>query len=173
MVHLQFAVGSYGSRVPAIVRLTHGIRRLPARLVVTMHELGRDTAILRGPGRALYRRIARDADHVVLLTDEAMLRYEDVIGDTPPADMIPLPDAGVPAAATSPKDLRARQALDGKRVLLSFGFIHIDKGLDNLVRALAIVRDSRAGGGELIANTVLVVAGTSRSPAPARSVPSK
>ena len=52
--------------------------------------------------------------------------------------MIPHPTAGPPAGKCTPEDLRARFNLHDYRILLAFGFIHVDKGLDDLIRALGI-----------------------------------
>ena len=97
VIHVQFAVASYGTQVPALLRLIRALSTEPVPVVVTLHELGRDTALLRGAGRSLYRRLVQDADHAIVLTDDSLERFRSVIGDSP-VDLIPLPAAGLPTA---------------------------------------------------------------------------
>jgi glycosyltransferase involved in cell wall biosynthesis len=64
-----------------------------------------------------------------------------------------------PRAASSTVDLRDRFNLSDMELLLAFGYIHTDKGLIDLVRALSILRKS---GITPLDNVRLVVAGTIR-----------
>lgn len=157
VVHVQFAVPAFGSRTPALVRwlgeLSHGRPATRAVVVTTMHEVTRDTALLRGPGKALYRRIAACSDHVIVHTTAARALV-------PGSGVIPHFSTPPPEATTTPADLRERFGLDeSERLLLAFGFIHVDKGLDDLVKALEVLRRRDAG---LAANVRVVVAGTVR-----------
>jgi len=157
VVHIQFAVPAFGSRTPALVRwlgeLSHGRRSGRAVVVTTMHEVTRDTALLRGPGKALYRRIAACSDHVIVHTAAA----RELV---PGSEVIPHFSTPPPEATTTPAELRERFGLaESERLLLAFGFIHVDKGLDDLVRALEFLRRRDA---ELAANVRVVVAGTVR-----------
>ncbi|PPK67345.1 glycosyltransferase [Actinokineospora auranticolor] len=134
VVHVQFAVAAFGTRIPALLRVLPALRALPAKLVVTLHEVTRDTATLGPLGRSLYRRVLRAADQVIVHTAAALRRLSalDHLGGT----LVRHP-VHRPAEVTSPADLRARFGLGADRVLLAFGFIHVDKGLDDTVRALA------------------------------------
>jgi glycosyltransferase involved in cell wall biosynthesis len=142
VVHVQFAVAAFGTRTTRLVRLLNVLRReLRAPIVVTMHEVTRDIALLRTAGRALYRRIACCCDKVIVHTDAAFNALTDSVGvPTSRVIVIPHPSARTPAAGSTPDDLRARFGLGSARILLAFGFIHIDKGLGDLVRALGILR---------------------------------
>jgi glycosyltransferase involved in cell wall biosynthesis len=62
-------------------------------------------------------------------------------------------------ATVSGEDLRSRFGLGDAKVMLAFGFIHVDKGLDDLVRALGLLRES---GCAALDEYVLVVAGAVR-----------
>jgi glycosyltransferase involved in cell wall biosynthesis len=73
--------------------------------------------------------------------------------------VIPHPSAQPQEASSAGAELRSRFALGDARILLAFGFIHVDKGLDDLIRALIILRDARA---ECLANVRVVVAGDVR-----------
>jgi glycosyltransferase involved in cell wall biosynthesis len=143
LVHVQFAVAAFGSRTPAVLKFLDG---LPVPVVATLHEVTREVALLRGPGRALYRRLADRCARVVAHTGEA----SRLAGDR--AVVIPHFCAPPPPATVTAADLRERFGLGTSPILLAFGFIHIDKGLGDLVRALA-----GSGGAD-----TLVVAGTVR-----------
>jgi glycosyltransferase involved in cell wall biosynthesis len=159
VVHLQFAVASFGTRTPAVIRFMRALASLPARKVATLHEVTRDTASLRGAGRAVYRRVSELADVSVVHTRAAWNALLGPVGVDPARiELIPHPRRDLPAPAARAAELRARYGLADARVLLAFGFIHVDKGLDDLVRALAILRDEPA-----LADVRLVVAGQVRA----------
>jgi glycosyltransferase involved in cell wall biosynthesis len=159
VVHVQFAVAAYGARIPALVRLVRALRPVVPRIVLTMHEVTRDTGTLGAGGRALYRRIATLPDVVVVHTRESLDALRGPVGATPAATaVVPHPHPQLPPAETTARELRARHALERRRVLLAFGFIHVDKGLDDLVEALHRLRSQDGAAGDVR----LVVAGTVR-----------
>jgi glycosyltransferase involved in cell wall biosynthesis len=159
VVHVQFAVPAFGSRTLAVPRL---LERLAARggapVVATMHEVTRDTELLRGAGRALYRRVVARTALVTAHTRAARDLLEQSLGARG-AVLIPHFSTPPPAAARTPEELRAEHGLEGARLLLMFGFIHVHKGLDDLVRALRLLADAEP---ELSADVRLVVAGSVR-----------
>ena len=73
--------------------------------------------------------------------------------------MTPQPRVNPPAVTAHPGDLRARYGLGDARVLLAFGFIHKLKGLDDLIQALSILRDTRAAA---LDDVRVVIAGSVR-----------
>ena len=156
VVHVQFAVAAFGSRTPTLVR---SLAALEAPVVTTFHEVTRDTRALRGPGRALYRAIARRSTAMVVHTDPARRALEERVGAAGrPVHTIPHHRARPPAAETDAAALRSRHGLDDCRVLLAFGFIHVDKGLDDLVRAMALL----LAGDPTLSDLRLAIAGEVR-----------
>ncbi|MEO3784322.1 glycosyltransferase [Actinocorallia sp. B10E7] len=159
VVHVQFAVPAFGGRTLAVPRL---LDRLAARrvapVVATMHEVTRDTELLRGPGRALYRRVVARTARVTAHTRAAR---DLLAGPLGARDAVLLPHFSTPppAAVRKPEELRAEHGLGEARLLLMFGFIHMHKGLDDLVRALRLLIDAEP---ELSADVRLVVAGSVR-----------
>ena len=132
VVHLEFAVASYGTRLPVLLRLLRELRPLRAQVFAT--------GSLRGPGRALYRSVASHVDRVVVHTEKSRRALtEDVGVRGTPIELVPHPRAELPAPTSSPDELRARFGLGRAPVLLAFGFIHVDKGLDDLVAALRLL----------------------------------
>lgn len=160
VVHVQFSVGAFGSRTPALLRWIDALKcSLGLPVVVTMHEVTRDTARLRAVGRALYRRLASRCDQVIVHTQAASEALTGRIGV--PADkvaVIPHPTASPPRCDAGPAELRRRFGLGDARILLAFGFIHVDKGLPDLVRAVGRLRRS----GHLPGAVKVVIAGAVR-----------
>ncbi|MEV0997342.1 glycosyltransferase [Nonomuraea sp. NPDC050202] len=133
VVHVQFAVPAFGARSLAVARWL-AAPGVPA--VATLHEVSRDTALLRGPGRALYRRLARGCGRLIVHTRAARDTL-GALGLDGKATVIPHFSAPPPPATGTAAALRARFGLGDARVLLAFGHIHVSKGLDDLVRAMA------------------------------------
>lgn len=162
VMHVQFAVAAFGTRTRALFTWLQLIRRATsAPLIATMHEVTRDTALLHGPGRALYRRLAARCDHVIVHTEGARSALVEKMGvPRTKVSVIPHPRSRPPQEASSVTGLRARFGLGEAELLLAFGFVHVDKGLDDLVRALGIIRTST----DLLSRDQvrLVIAGTVR-----------
>ena len=155
IVHVQFAVAGYGLRVRNLLALLAALRGGPARIVITMHEVTRDTDSLRGPG-AGYAGLAHRADLCVVHNRRAAQALA-ALAPGVPFEVLPHPKAELPDAAATPDEVRAKHGLAGRRVLLAFGFVHVDKGLDVLVAALARLRREPR-----LADVALLVAGAVR-----------
>jgi glycosyltransferase involved in cell wall biosynthesis len=153
LIHVQFAVAAFGTRTRVLLSwLRHMRATASVPVIATMHEVTRDTAALRAPGRALYRRLAGLCDQVIVHTHSARTVLASMSETR--ITVIRHPEARPPRAVSSPADLRARFGLGDLEVLLAFGFVHVDKGLDDLVRALRIIGD--------VDRIRLVIAGTVR-----------
>lgn len=161
VVHVQFAIAAFGTRTVTLLRWLDALRReLSAPVVGTLHEVTRDTALLRAAGREIYRRMAARCDHVIVHTHAAYNALTGRIGvPQAKATVIPHPAARPPAGTPTPEQLRRRFGLDDARILLAFGFIHPDKGLGDLVSALNILHQT---GAVLLNDVRIVVAGTVR-----------
>ncbi len=161
VIHVQFAVAAFGTRTFWLLRWLREIqqhRGIP--LVVTLHEATRESALLSFAGPALLRRIARHCDHLIVHTDLAFNLLTTGLGvHETQVSLIPHPRTEPPVPSATPSELRERYGLGNARVLLAFGFIHVDKGLDDLARALSIVRRTSQ---ESLSNVRLVVAGAVR-----------
>jgi glycosyltransferase involved in cell wall biosynthesis len=161
IIHVQFAFAAFGARTRALcswLRLIHAATGIP--VVVTMHEVTRDTSSLRRPIRVLYRSLATQCDHVIVHTRAALDMLTGPIG-VPRAkcNVIPHPEPMPPRAVSAPSDLRARFSLGDMELLVAFGFVYVEKGLADLVRALSILRNS---GACRLDDVRLVIAGTVR-----------
>ena len=144
VVHVQFAVAAFGTRTRPLLqwlRMVHSELRVP--MTVTMHEVTRDTALLKSAGRAIYRRVAEHCDKIIVHTGAAADVLTSTIGV--PARkiiVIPHPRTKLPAPGSTPSHLRAHFGLGSTTILLAFGFIHVDKGLQDLVKAIGLLRTS-------------------------------
>jgi glycosyltransferase involved in cell wall biosynthesis len=115
--------------------------------------------MLGGPGRALYRALSARCDRVIVHTRAAQAMLTGAIGlPGRQVTVIPHPRAKPPRAGSTPPDLRARFGLGNAELLIAFGFVHVDKGLGDLVRALRMLRAS----GTPLEGVRLVIAGTVR-----------
>lgn len=160
VIHVQFAVAAFGTRTRSLLQWLKLIRSTGIPVVITMHEVTRDIERLRKPGRLIYRAFAARCDHIIVHTRDALTGCVNALGV--PVDrlsVIPHPTATPPPEVTTGKQLRDHFGLDDDTVLLAFGFIHIDKGLPDLVSALSIVRNNNPA---LLHNVRIVVAGAVR-----------
>lgn len=161
VIHLQFAVAAFGTRTFRLLRWLNQVqqdRGIP--VVVTLHEATRESALLPLAGPALFRQIARHCDHLIVHTDAALTLLTTKLGvRETQVSVIPHPRTEPPAPSATPVELRERFGLGDARVLLAFGFIHVDKGLDDLARALGIIRRTSHAS---LSNVRLVVAGAVR-----------
>ena len=159
-IHVQFAVAAFGTRTRALLQWLKLMRSTGIPVVITMHEVTRDIERLQHAGRLIYRAFAARCDHIIVHTRDALAQCVSTVGV--PLDrlsVIPHPTATPPSEVTTGKELRERFDLDDDTVLLAFGFIHVDKGLPDLVSALGIVHSSNPA---LLSNVRVVVAGTVR-----------
>jgi glycosyltransferase involved in cell wall biosynthesis len=161
IVHVQFAIAAFGARTVALMHWLGVLRRdFKAPLIITLHEPTREYASLPTVGGAMLRWLASHSDRLIVHTNIAYKSLVDEVGiRRSKVSVMPQPKVLLPEATSSPSDLRARYELGDARILLAFGFIHADKGLDDLIKALNILRDTRT---PLLDNVRLVVAGAVR-----------
>jgi glycosyltransferase involved in cell wall biosynthesis len=137
VVHVQFAVAAFGTTLPRVVLLIRALRGSCIPIVATMHEVTRDTELLRAVGRIGYQRMAELVDWIIVHTEPAHHRLVQELATKTPVQIIRQPAARAPTAGVEPEVLRARYELSDATVLLAFGFLTVDKGLDVFVEALA------------------------------------
>lgn len=161
VVHVQFAIAAFGTRTPALLRwldILHSHQAVP--VVSTLHEVTTDTALLGAAARKIYVRLIAHCEHVIVHTRTAYRMLTDRLG-VPEVKAVVIPHPSVqPSAGTStPDELRCRFRLGETKILLAFGFIQADKGLDDLVSALGIMR---AADATLLNDVRVVIAGAVR-----------
>lgn len=147
VVCLQHEYGIFGGRAGGhILKL---IRKLTMPLVVTLHT------VLRAPDkvqRAVLDEIAKCADRVIVMSHHAASLLHEVYGvPTGKIDVIP---HGVPDLPfTDPSFFKDRFGVEGKLVMLTFGLLSPNKGIENVIRALPAILEQHP-------NVVYMVSGT-------------
>jgi glycosyltransferase involved in cell wall biosynthesis len=71
---------------------------------------------------------------------------------------VPLALFTTATTSVAPEVIAKKHHLEGKRIILSFGFIHVDKGIDYLLRAFAVAKTAEPR----LKDVVLVIAGSVR-----------
>lgn len=124
--------GSAGSHILAL------IRKLKMPLVTTLHT------VLRNPNlhqRTVLEEIAQLSDRLIVMSELAVCLLRDVYGI--PSEKVDLIPHGVPDFPfTDPNYFKDLFGTQGKSVLLTFGLLSPNKGIENVIRALpAILKD--------------------------------
>jgi glycosyltransferase involved in cell wall biosynthesis len=133
LVCLQHEYGIYGGDAGRHILTL--LRRLKMPLVTTLHT------VLRVPDadqRAVLEEIARLSDRLVVMSEQAaeMLREVYAVPDEK-IDVIP---HGVPEMPfMDPNYFKDKFGTEGKSVLLTFGLLSPNKGIENVIRALPAI----------------------------------
>jgi glycosyltransferase involved in cell wall biosynthesis len=133
LVCLQHEYGIFGGRAGGhILKL---IRKLTMPLVVTLHTVLRTPD---GDQRAVLAEIATCADRLIVMSHHAASLLHEVYGV--PADTIDVIPHGVPDLPfTDPSFFKDRFGVEGKQVILTFGLLSPNKGIENVIRALPAI----------------------------------
>jgi glycosyltransferase involved in cell wall biosynthesis len=133
LVCLQHEYGIYGGSAGShILKL---LRKLKMPLVTTLHT------VLREPDaqqRAVLEEIATLSDRLVVMSELAAQLLRDVYAV--PEEKIDLIPHGVPEMHfMDPNYFKDRFGTEGKSVLLTFGLLSPNKGIENVIRALPAI----------------------------------
>jgi glycosyltransferase involved in cell wall biosynthesis len=134
LVCLQHEYGIYGG--PAGRHVLALLRRLKMPLVTTLHT------VLRQPDRdqrVVLEEIAQLSDRIVAMSELAAKMLREVYGV--PGGKIDVIPHGVPDLPfMDPNYFKDRFGTEGKSVLLTFGLLSPNKGIENVIRALPAIR---------------------------------
>lgn len=138
LVCLQHEYGIYGG--PAGGHILELLRRLQMPVVTTLHT------VLRDPNpdqRAVMEEIAALSDRVIVMSRQSMEILQEVFHVSPEKiDLIP---HGIPDLPfTDPNFYKDAFATEGKDVLLTFGLLSPNKGIENVIRALPSILSRHA-----------------------------
>ena len=133
LVCLQHEYGIYGGAAGRhIISL---LRKLKMPLVTTLHT------VLREPDedqRAVLEEIARISDRLVVMSELSAQLLHDVYGV--PEGKIDIIPHGVPDLPfMDPNYFKDKFGTEGKSVLLTFGLLSPNKGIENVIRALPAI----------------------------------
>jgi glycosyltransferase involved in cell wall biosynthesis len=126
---LQHEFGIYGGQNGVyILPLLH---KLELPLIVTLHT------ILKNPSyneRAVLQEIGKMAQKIVVMSQKAITFLTDIYDI--PKEKIALIEHGVPDIEPTPIKSKKEFKLENKKVLLTFGFIGRNKGIETVINAL-------------------------------------
>jgi glycosyltransferase involved in cell wall biosynthesis len=133
LVCLQHEYGIYGGSAGGYILTL--LRRLKMPLVTTLHT------VLRNPDadqRAVLEEIARLSDRMVVMSELAAELLRDVYAV--PREKIDVIPHGVPEMHfMDPNYFKDKFGTEGKSVLLTFGLLSPNKGIENVIRALPAI----------------------------------
>ena len=148
VVHVQYALPAQGPAVFYVMLAAWWVRRSSVlRLVVTCHEVRRELNVLRVAGVLIFRGIRMISDVVVVHTEESRALLEDrcaVAG----RKIAYSPLGAERVARPDPQridDAMHRYCRDGRELVVFFGWIHPDKGIEDLIAATELL--ARTPGG--------------------------
>jgi len=105
--------------------------RLEIPLIVTLHT------VLKNPSyneKAVLQEICKMAQKIVVMSHKAVEFLTEVY--LVPAEKIALIEHGVPNIYFTPEDAKKEFKLEKKKVLLTFGFVGRNKGIETVIKAL-------------------------------------
>jgi glycosyltransferase involved in cell wall biosynthesis len=133
LVSLQHEYGIYGGIAGSHILAL--LRKLQMPVVTTLHT------VLREPDpdqRAVLEEIARLSDRLVVMSEPAARFLREVYGV--PAGKIDVIPHGVPDLPfMDPNYFKDKFGTEGKSVLLTFGLLSPNKGIENVIRALPAI----------------------------------
>lgn len=130
LVCLQHEYGIFGG--PAGSHVLTLLRKLKMPLVTTLHTVLRDPDAKQ---RAVLDEIVHLSDRLIVMSEQAVAFLRDVYGV--PAEKIDLIPHGVPDLPfMDPNYFKDLFGTQGKPVLLTFGLLSPNKGIENVIRAL-------------------------------------
>jgi glycosyltransferase involved in cell wall biosynthesis len=107
------------------------LHRLEIPLIVTLHT------ILKTPSyneKIVMQEICKMANHIVVMTNKAIEFLVEIYKI--PSEKIALIEHGVPDFYFNPEKSKKEFKLENKKVLLTFGFISRNKGIETVIKAL-------------------------------------
>ncbi len=129
-IWLQHEYGIFGG--PAGDLITRLLDRVSAPLVVTLHTI---LSHPNGDQRRVLDTILRRASRIIVMSDYGRRLLEDVHGiNTARISVIPhgIPDRPL----ADPDGFKAAFGFDGRKVLLTFGLLSPNKGIETMIEAL-------------------------------------
>jgi glycosyltransferase involved in cell wall biosynthesis len=130
LVCLQHEYGIFGGRAGG--HILELLRRLRMPFVTTLHT------VLREPNpdqRAVMEEIATLSDRLIVMSQQSVEILQEVF--KVPAEKIDLIPHGIPDLPfTDPSFYKDAFGTEGKEVLLTFGLLSPNKGIENVIRAL-------------------------------------
>lgn len=136
LVHVQHEFGIFGG--PAGRNLLVLLRDLKMAIVTTLHTV---LCNPDGEQRAVLEEIAGLSQRLIVMSDKAKQLLVSV--HNIPENKISIIHHGIPSLPeTTPEAIKRDMGLEGRPVILTFGLLSPDKGIEYAIQALAKVKDA-------------------------------
>lgn len=136
LICLQHEYGIFGGEAGSHILSLISSLKMP--LVTTLHT------VLREPNaqqRHVLDRIASLSDRLIVMSEHAAAMLREVYG-VPPEKIDVIPHGVLDLPFTDPNYLKDKFGTEGKSVLLTFGLLSPNKGIENVIRALPAILEN-------------------------------
>ena len=157
LVCVQHEYGIYGG--PAGRHILTLLRKLKMPVVTTLHT------VLRDPDpnqRVVLEEIARLSDRLVVMSEQAAQFLREVYAV--PNEKIDIIPHGVPDFQfMDPNYFKDKFGTEGKSVLLTFGLLSPNKGIENVIRALPAILATHPNVVYIVSGTLAIALGAGKA----------
>lgn len=136
LVCLQHEYGIFGGEAGSHILSLISSLKMP--LVTTLHTVLRDPSEQQ---RAVLDQIASLSDRLIVMSEHAAAMLREVYG-VPSEKIDVIPHGVLDLPFTDPNYLKDKFGTEGKSVLLTFGLLSPNKGIENVIRALPLILES-------------------------------
>lgn len=140
VLHIQYAIPIYGIYGIFLWIFLRNYRKVhKTSILSTFHEVKKEIYFLGKIGALYYSFIGRISDHIIVHTEEAREALINKAGiDPSKISKIPLGLYSKNADVCHKEHLKKINniSITNKRIILFFGYIHIDKGIEDLITAI-------------------------------------
>ena len=136
LVCLQHEYGIFGGEAGS--HILSLIRNLKMPLVTTLHTVLREPSVQQ---REVLDTIASLSDRLIVMSEHAAGMLREVYG-VPPEKIDVIPHGVLDLPFTDPNYLKDKFGTEGKSVLLTFGLLSPNKGIENVIRALPAILEN-------------------------------
>jgi glycosyltransferase involved in cell wall biosynthesis len=133
LVCLQHEYGIFGGEAGS--HILSLIRNLKMPLVTTLHTVLREPSAQQ---REVLDTIASLSDRLIVMSEHAAGMLREVYG-VPPEKIDVIPHGVLDLPFTDPNYLKDKFGTEGKSVLLTFGLLYPNKGIETVIRALPTI----------------------------------
>jgi glycosyltransferase involved in cell wall biosynthesis len=163
IIHLQYATPVFRLLSPLLLAILWIFKKnYNPKVIFTFHEVSRETELLKIFGLVYYYVISSIADQIIVHTSEAKeLLIRKCKINSRKINIIPL------GLFSSTKDTKNAEivfnvknlGLPNKKIVLFFGYIHVDKGIEVLIKAVSQLFTKYP---DMKSKVILVIAGDVR-----------
>lgn len=144
IIHVQYATPVYRIYSPLLWAVLWGYRTTHrVKIIITFHEVSREIELLKTLGIKYYSLMSKVADQIIVHTNEAKkILIKKCNVNVSKIAVIPLglfiSNASLQAEGKASKIIN-KVNISSKNNILFFGYIHLDKGIEYLIKALDLL----------------------------------